>query len=591
MSYTAIAVIQYSGKNNLVRLFDFDNTQTVDMSAVDICRCILSGGKISNLDLTKKALEKFRFNNEIKLEDLNWKHGSIERYPRFDALTGEIKNKDVAIVLNQSGTDKNKKYTVMFYTGQTAVVPEGKLVQYGERYGLANCKIVSKGGIKYISALADTIPTVEETSKFRLDRLHRVLYIQIPLNQGDTFEIPDYLEGIPVENVKAINITPATAIKNITTLIIPKYMHDITRDILRQFINLKHLVIKSNAAVIYSRAFTSNVFLEHIEVGGVNALGDELCEDLFRLKRFKAHKPLSFIPKRAFKGCTSLDISSVLTDGVQAIKEGAFDGANIGEELTIPSTINAVYRTSFRNTSGLKDIYWKPEIVEIWGATTTSQNPKGLFADCGGPTLHKTATSVIKPNVIDSSVKIVDDLTSDDDRLKLNKAAVKAKMLGMNIVTDAVITTENELKWALAVMDEKELKNVVLSLLNDMLQYGNKRGSKIVNVGPYKFILGIAFNFSIKNALGIKEAKNYFAIVTNRRFELIPYTRKSLIEHCVKPVRSYSYGSAKAVYIEALSVDREKLKALDIEDNNTVRLIYGSDSIGYRTEECNKFKV
>lgn len=91
----------------------------------------------------------------------------------------------------------------MFYTGQTAVVPEGKLIQYGERYGLANCKIVSKGGIKYISALADTIPTVEETSKFRLDRLHRVLYIQIPLNQGDTFEIPDYLEGIPVENVKA----------------------------------------------------------------------------------------------------------------------------------------------------------------------------------------------------------------------------------------------------------------------------------------------------------------------------------------------------------------------------------------------------
>ena len=138
---------------------------------------------------------------------------------------------------------------------------------------------------------------------------------------------------------------------------------------------------------------------------------------------------------------------------------------------------------------------------------------------------------------------------------------------------------------------EKELKNVILSLLNDMLQYGNKKGSKIVNVGPYKFILGVTCNFSIKNALGIKEAKNYFAIVTNRRFELIPYTRKSLIEHCVKPVRSYSYGFVKAVYIEALSVDREKLKALDIEDNNTVRLIYGSDRTGYRTEECNKYKV
>lgn len=255
MSLYVIARIKDVMGDKIYRVLNSNTRSIADIHEGNLVKYIKNMGEIRNISVSSDGIVK-------------WTQGTADRYPTINTSNQSIINENTAIVISMLGDSNNRKYIVAFYNGKTATVDSSRLIQYGERYGLANCKITSKGGKKFIVAISGSIDELPSTLEFKMNLNTRELTIFMPFDVGDTLEIPPIVNGLLLEDIENIQVIPEVCALKIKKIIIPKHVKNIKRGQLKLFKNLEYIDIKSSEAALYDRAFTLNTKLKRIHVCG-----------------------------------------------------------------------------------------------------------------------------------------------------------------------------------------------------------------------------------------------------------------------------------------------------------------------------------
>ena len=118
------------------RLLDMDTKQTKDVPIESIKQAIKSNNiQIDNL--------------EIKAGIISGSNGSIDRLPKI--INGQLIEKSPLIILNQIG---ETSYEVSDFKGSISNVKDTDIIEYANKNGISNGKIVTKDGRSFISAIS-----------------------------------------------------------------------------------------------------------------------------------------------------------------------------------------------------------------------------------------------------------------------------------------------------------------------------------------------------------------------------------------------------------------------------------------------------
>ena len=573
MSLYVIASIKDAMGCKLYRILNSNTYSIADIHERDIVRYIRDMGEIRNICVSS--------NGEVK-----WTQGTADRYPTINTSNQSILNENTAVVISMLGESDNRKYIVAFYNGKTAMVDSTRLIQYGESYGLANCKITSKGGKKFIAAISGSIDELPSKLEFKMNLNTKELTIFMPFDAGDTLEIPPMINGLLLEDIEKIQVIPDILALRVKKLIIPKHVKNIRSGQLKSFKNLEYIDIKSNEAALYDRAFTLNTKLKRIHVCGVYALGEAICHGLPNLEEFTTDRQLLFINRYDFSNLPKFNIASVLGEGLMDIKEGAFDGTVINTEngeLVLPSTLNYIYRTSFRNNKGLKTIYIKSNKLSVLG----SSRNKGLFHNSGNPVCYISNYSSIDIERIDSSVKIIRQ-ESEEEKKIAKRIIPKAQIMGVDLEMHKIIDRNTQLGDALLVMSQDKLRNEIIRCIKSMIDLRTNSITEKLDIDNFKFFIRIKLPSGVSAIKDIKVTDKYIAILSRKIF-MIPYDKKMLSNY-IKRAKTDYYWS-REMYIGAIAINRQGLKSLDIAENGSIRAIYRYSDGTHKSLEYDQYAI
>lgn len=173
MDIFMIAVIQNpDGTTAGYRLLQIDgkNASTVDTPATTVKQVLLSG---------KAIIKNMGLDGSGELVGTN---GVISRYPQLNISRKLMAAGSPLIIINQVG---DAGYTVSSYTGEMKKVPSASVISYGQTYGIANGKIVSKNNIDYVSSITgeyDIVSVPKARAGARTDRstIGKTVGISIP---------------------------------------------------------------------------------------------------------------------------------------------------------------------------------------------------------------------------------------------------------------------------------------------------------------------------------------------------------------------------------------------------------------------------
>ena len=119
------------------RLFIFEKNKTVDASIADTIKFL------SNRGIDTKNLK-------VSGGRIRYTNGNICRYAKINSKGELLTNTRPIILLQKIG---NKGYQVCDYLGRVLNLENSKIIDYAEKYGIANGKIVNDNGNKYISSI------------------------------------------------------------------------------------------------------------------------------------------------------------------------------------------------------------------------------------------------------------------------------------------------------------------------------------------------------------------------------------------------------------------------------------------------------
>lgn len=163
MRLMCIAVL-FRGKNKVgYRLYDKESNITKDVPLHSIVEGLKRGIEIENI-----AIE----NNVIKFIA-----GSEDRYAKVDINMEHNKcrlESKPLVVLGKS--EGGSIFKVVNYKGQSKLVREIDVIQYGYRYGLANAKIVKNGKTEFISAINKPFDIITNTNNIGNKRFVLIYY-------------------------------------------------------------------------------------------------------------------------------------------------------------------------------------------------------------------------------------------------------------------------------------------------------------------------------------------------------------------------------------------------------------------------------
>ena len=91
-------------------------------------------------------------------------------------------------------------------------------------------------------------------------------------------------------------------------------------------------------------------FVEKVEFKHISGIGSCLLTGFTALTSVTTDTPITSIGGSAFYGCTSLDPSNLIADGLTSIGANAFEGTAMSGFITIPGSVTKIGKSAFQNT-------------------------------------------------------------------------------------------------------------------------------------------------------------------------------------------------------------------------------------------------
>lgn len=152
-----LIAIHYSDKNKKniqgFRFLDSDSGQVMDQPYQSVFNVVASG------KAPIKGIEYDKASNKLK-----GSNGAFDRYPAL--LNGQAISNSLVIIYSLD----DKGYIITNFMGKTCSAPTDKVVEYANKVGIANGKVVTKDGKQYISAICGTYTNKPSSSDQQLSR-------------------------------------------------------------------------------------------------------------------------------------------------------------------------------------------------------------------------------------------------------------------------------------------------------------------------------------------------------------------------------------------------------------------------------------
>lgn len=130
----------------------------------------------------------------------------------------------------------------------------------------------------------------------------------------------------------------------------------------------------------------------------VVALPQEFAFGAEKLTNVKLSAKLKTIPTFAFSHCSGLKEINFIPNGVEIIEQYAFNGCESASSATIPSSVTTIGVKAFDDCSKLKDIYMRPTTPPTIMSNTFVSLPNDyiIHVPCDSETAYKTASPAWK---------------------------------------------------------------------------------------------------------------------------------------------------------------------------------------------------
>ena len=273
-----IKVGSIKGPISGIRILDIDVNKTMDITLQSIIDALTNGLEVINLT-----------QQNGKLVGIN---GAVNRYPLI--IDGIPYNKSPLIVLKIMN---NGDYIVSDFKGEIVRMSEDDVIRYSETEGIANGKVVTKDGTRFISAISG-----EYERESPVDVAQNADRIQ---GRWDMLDVADY----------AFNDN-----------------------------NEFYVVNKESSRVRVP--------------GGVIRIAANAFAGMVLLQTVKLPNKLEYIGEGAFSMCAALE-SIDIPNGIKVIPSRCFDGCKRLSDVTIAESVLEIESRAFLNCHKLKKIYIK----------------------------------------------------------------------------------------------------------------------------------------------------------------------------------------------------------------------------------------
>ncbi len=567
MPYIAVGTVREQSGMIGLRLIDIDTLRMADISMGEVSYYNSRNGGISNIAIDKKG-------------NLQWKQGVAERYPIIDKMTNQIRNSDSVIVLGVADTGTNKYYRICNLEGKAAMVEAAQLINYGKEHKIANCKISKKAGKEFISSIGGEISEIQTKPTWKFNRDFGYMELYMPFITSDTLRIPEVTsDGVIIEGVTSFVIKPASSGYVIKKLILSKNIKDIKYGLFTSMPNLEEVEVLGEDVLVYDKAFIGLKKLKHVKFNTIKASGVEIFEGLKELESVTAKKQMPIIGTATFSGCKSLDINSVLTDGVIGIRSKAFFNCKKSQYINLPSTLRNIRHNAFDGCENLREINCLTSILNIEeylaykSLDTMRHFLEGIIrSDTPIKDVPRIKFYVKKNALIEGAIgRNVDviRLEGTKDDKSLEKKIQKSNMIGLNLDPSKLVSSPKDISNILLATNQEDINRMIVELVDWLFKYKEmKYANKKFDLKGFKVSMQLA---RCKGFDRTKKIENLgkFLLLRGPRLVFIPLDRGILINHINRTRKSHSEGM-----IQPISVNAKYIKSIDILDNGCIRLIY-----------------
>lgn len=474
MSLYAIATIKANGDAVGIRLYNSKYDRMTDYSIQFILEQLRRGTKIENLGL--------------KDNKLDWTCGAESRYPSIN--NGQLGNvKSVTVIYVTKG--ESKKYFMVDAFGNHGFLPEDQAILMAKRFGLTNCKLVTRGHTEFIQSISGNLAEVEvKPSKPYIK--DDTLIIPVPMDGSvTTLDIPEMVHGVPTNILQKIIITPIQALNFIRTIRLPASFNRITNDLVSSFLRAQRIIVCGHSVEIDAKAFSRFVNLEEIYFREISYIGHKAFEGCEKLRKVYVEGTVKEIKDQAFVGCKSLD-PNVVTEQ----KVCSYAGSNVfkgckAETLHMSSYTNEVDRKSLNGIVGLKRIIWDGAICYIASRYFTGEGFDYPYLEFivqpdTKVTYLNSERSDSFGDELDKRVTLKREYTISKDEQSIR---LKSKLIGVSNSVNRLAKTKEEVLRAFSAASQNEINNALNRIVASSM-YGAYRsmscqlGSTHVNISP-----------------------------------------------------------------------------------------------------------
>ena len=512
MEFIGIAVMTKDGIDIGARLLEVVNNKAKDYGYEYIEEMLKKGYRIGNIELVDGIV--------------TWVQGSSKRYPSIDIMTNKVQNKNSITVVSKYERTKGiglSYYVVVNYDGKITIIDEVKLIKYGIKHRISNCKVISRNGIEYISAIKGNIHKIGNVI-FNYRDEYKIAEILIPFESVDKIEIPKVIGRYNLSQFNSLCVIPEAKENSIKHLVLPEVTGKLASYMYRRFPKIEKLEIKGDVRELTVKEFKH---LKYLKIHGIS-------EESSNIKFSSSVEHIEFVnkprvyKKNMFAGCDNLDVSGLFHEGLVEIQSEAFYGLSQLEHVELPRSLKVIDITAFDNCRNIKSLRINNNTLNM---------VYGLFKFSGtGRLLEDSVEAKVYcsyefpkyklDTFIAEHVPVIRDKPINVNRKRSSQVA-KAITLGIGVREYDTARNIKESLGFLRLISEKDFKQKVNKGLRSVIN-ADMRMITIENEGMY---LDIFFkdSWELKGKIDIRSTTNYTFCISDKMVMAYLTSRNELI--------------------------------------------------------------
>ncbi len=505
--YYSVASIKSKGSGKIVgaRVLNLESRDMSDLSIEQLIYALKKDVKIRNLSLNSSG------------DKIDWIQGVSDRYPCICSETSQIIDNENSIIVLGKMKDKDL-YIVANYLGNVANIESSRLIEYGTHNTLANCKIVTKKGNKYVASIAGEINEIDMEPEFDYNGYDGVLTVRLPDFNLTKLEIPKMIKGYSVRTLNEFYVVPRSRADKIKHLIMPESL-DIYHEggIFEWIKNITTLEIKGRIGRGYGCEDNKGLSkLRKVIINSTNSTYN-MFKGLKNLREIEIKNKPNKWGREAFSGCISIDINDVLHEGLQEIDFKAFNGCTQIQEVNLPESLNILDNTAFHGCTNIKVLRINSNKLQLQGGFNGKN--RELLRDSLNAEIHcpyEFPISMLRDNVA-KHVKIVrDEPKFELDELK--RREVKANLIGLSINPLDIANNKETVLGFMRIIDRDSWREKIIECIKDDIKNGSWNEHIIEYKGIYvKIMLGKGFRIPYRKGMDIRIGQKACYIIEHNK--------------------------------------------------------------------------